>query len=81
MPLSNEASLAVTLCPWLPRLLQVIVPPTGTVAAKLHELISVGLPSTIACGTGAPCAVAIAGSALNATASTLARAIPKIALA
>src|SRR5450631_3616270 len=67
-PLSNEPSLAVTVCACAPMLVQVNVPPTGTHGAKPHELMSEELPSTIAAGAS-DWATATAGTEAAANAA------------
>src|SRR5438445_9423102 len=69
-PVSNEPSDAVTVCACEPLFVQVTIPPTGTTAAKPHALMSVGLASVIATGVGLVCAVATAGNAVRAMASS-----------
>src|SRR6266571_6750367 len=72
-PVSKVPSVLVTVCDCEPILVQVTLPPMGTTAEKPQVLMSDGLPSTIACGTGACWAEATMGSAVSAVVSSAAR--------
>src|SRR5712692_5085196 len=49
-PVSNEPSVAVTVCACAPRFTHLIDWPADTLTAKPHELMSEMLPSTMAIG-------------------------------
>src|SRR5712691_491233 len=65
-PVSKVPSALVTVCAWVPILVQVTLPPIGTTAAKPQVLMSDALPSTIAWGTASCWAEATMGSSARA---------------